>query len=77
MILIGANIKKAVCDTFNRPKFIPCFAHTINLIANNAIENCPNFLSKLIEKTRNIVKFVKNSVNVSDQLRKRQRNDGL
>lgn len=76
MILIGANIKKAACDTFTRPKFIPCFAHTINLITNNAIENCPN-LGKLIEKIRNIVKFVKNSVNVSDQLRKRQQNDGL
>lgn len=76
MILIGANIKKAACDTFSRPKFIPCFAHTINLIANNAIEHCPN-LSELIEKTRNIVKFVKNSVNMSDQLRKHQQNDGL
>lgn len=76
MLCIGANIKKAACDTFSKVKFIPCFAHTVNLIANSAIHNCLN-LNELIDKTRNIVKFVKNSVKASDELRKHQINDGL
>ncbi|KAF0713571.1 zinc finger BED domain-containing protein 4-like [Aphis craccivora] len=72
----GANIKKAAKDTFGTRKWIPCFAHTINLIANYSIDNCAN-LNELVEKVRSIVKYVKNSVNVSDELRQYQANDGI
>ncbi|XP_050527498.1 zinc finger BED domain-containing protein 4-like isoform X2 [Daktulosphaira vitifoliae] len=72
----AANMKKAASDTFGIYKTIPCFAHTINLIANNALENCID-LNKLIDKIRNIVKFIKNSVNANDELRSIQKNDGL
>lgn len=75
-MFIGANIKKAAKNTFGIRKFIPCFAHTINLIANYSIDNCEG-LNLLVEKVRNIVKYVKNSVNVSDELRQYQANDGL
>lgn len=73
---VAANMKKAACYTFGIEKFIPCFAHIVNLIAHNAIEKCSG-LNQLIEKVRNTVKFIKNSVNANDELRLIQKNDGL
>lgn len=73
---LAANMKKAAQDTFGIKKFIPCIAHTVNLIADGAIKNCTK-LNELIEKVRNIVKFVKNSVIVNDELRRKQKNEGI
>lgn len=75
-MFVGANIKKAAKDTFGARKFIACFAHTINLITNGSIDKCVG-LNELVEKVRTIVKFIKNSVNVSDELRQYQKNEGL
>lgn len=75
-MFIAANMKKAASDIFGSHKYIPCFAHTVNLIANNALDNCTN-LNELIDKIRNTVKYIKNSVNVNDELRRIQKNDGL
>ncbi|XP_022161703.1 uncharacterized protein LOC111027612 [Myzus persicae] len=71
----GANIKKAAQTTFGVDKFIPCIAHTINLIAEKSIADTNN-LSCLLQKVRSIVKFIKNSTIVSDELRKCQTNEG-
>jgi len=75
-LYLAANMKKAAQDTFGIQKFIPCIAHTVNLIADGAITNCKK-LNELIEKVRNIVKFVKNSVNVNDELRRKQKNERM
>lgn len=69
-------MKKAAQDTFGIKKFIPCIAHTVNLIAENALKKTKE-LDEVIEKVRTIVKFVKNSVNVNDELRKKQLNEGM
>lgn len=68
-------MKKAACDTFGIEKYIPCFAHTINLVVTNSIEKC-TALDDIIVKIRNIVKYIKNSVNLSDELRKLQKDQG-
>lgn len=68
-------MKKAARDTFGRIKHIPCFCHTVNLIAEQAIEKTSN-LNSLIEKVRNLVKYVKNSTLISDELRRQQQNEG-
>ncbi|XP_050535039.1 uncharacterized protein LOC126902060 [Daktulosphaira vitifoliae] len=64
----AANMKKVANDTFGIYKTIPCFAHTIKLIANNALENGID-LNQMIDKIRNIVIFIKNSVNPNVVLR--------
>lgn len=65
----GSNMIAAVqLNLINR--HVPCFAHTINLVTTTAI-SCPTILGT-VKKVRDIVKYIKNSVNVSDQLRKIQ-----
>lgn len=34
----GANIVKAVTDVYGKNKHLPCFAHTLNLVANSVID---------------------------------------
>jgi len=75
-MFIAANMKKAASDIFGTEKYIPCFAHNVNLIVNNALDNCTG-LNEFIDKIRNTVKYIKNSVNVDDELRRIQKNDGL
>lgn len=77
----GENMVKAAKDTFGRAKHLPCFAHTINLLAYDVlgthkvngitvdnVEGIPALLSKV----RKIITFFKKSVNASDSLRKLQ-----
>ncbi|XP_054089442.1 zinc finger BED domain-containing protein 4-like [Zeugodacus cucurbitae] len=54
-----------------RKKIIPCFAHTLNLVVTQSIDKSTE-VSALITKVRDIVKFIKRSVNASDQLRQKQ-----
>lgn len=72
----GANMVKAVCDSFGKNRHVPCFAHTLNLVCENGINRTPN-LSTLLEKVRNIVIWFKRSVSAADQLRKVQRDAGI
>lgn len=51
------------------------FAHLINLVAEGSMKKVDGLLD-LISKVRNIVKFIKRSVNCSDELRKLQEKDG-
>jgi len=67
----AANITKAVDLLFkpNKPRHIPCFAHTLNLVAQNAISSVTG-LSLLIKNVKSIGTWFKHSVVASDELRK-------
>lgn len=67
----GNNIVKAVSDLFTKNKHLPCFAHTLDLVACRVTYG--NYLIKpIIEKVKSIVTFFKQSVVSADQLRKSQ-----
>ncbi|XP_011884114.1 PREDICTED: zinc finger BED domain-containing protein 1-like [Vollenhovia emeryi] len=77
----GENMVKAAKDTFGKAKHLPCFAHTINLLAydvlgthkvNGTIVDNVEGISTLLNKVRKIITFFKKSVNASDSLRKLQ-----
>ncbi|XP_045462939.1 E3 SUMO-protein ligase ZBED1-like [Harmonia axyridis] len=70
----GANMVAAV-RLMEGNQHIPCFAHIINLIAETPLSN-PQ-ISTLIDKVRNIVKWIKNSVILCDDLRNRQRQNNV
>ncbi|CAB3251490.1 unnamed protein product [Arctia plantaginis] len=62
------NMVNAVDLAFGK-KHIPCFAHTLNLVAQNAIQQCTN-LQNLITKLREIVTCFRQSNIASNELRK-------
>lgn len=64
----AASMIKAVDLAFGK-KHIPCFAHTLNLVAQNAMEHCSE-LRNLITKVKNIVTWFKQSNIASNELRK-------
>jgi len=66
---------KAAKELFGVEKHIPCFAHTINLVVENIIKNTDSLLN-LLSKVREVVKYFKRSTHASDQLRKRQIDEG-
>lgn len=66
----GANMVSGVSKFLNKNKHLPCFAHTINLIAESIL-SVENF-NLLVNKIREIVKFFKLSVIQSDLLRQKQ-----
>lgn len=70
----GANIVAAVDKLFGKAKHLPCFAHTLNLIAENSIFNNNIQLHTIIGKVKDIVSFFKRSVNAADKLRESQKN---
>lgn len=63
----AANMKKAVCDTFGSNKHVPCFAHSLNLMIQDAISSTQE-LKPVIKKVKQIVTFFKRSVNATDAL---------
>lgn len=71
----GANVVAAVNRTFGGSKHTPCFAHTINLVATHTVGQ--DAIKPIIQKVREIVKWVKNSVTISDLLRKKQSEAGI
>ncbi|XP_050535131.1 E3 SUMO-protein ligase ZBED1-like [Daktulosphaira vitifoliae] len=71
----GANVVAAVNKTFGKSRHTPCFAHTINLVATHTVGQ--KNMKPIISKVREIVKWVKNSVIHSDQLRKKQSKAGF
>lgn len=70
-----STILKAIKENFGENKHLRCFAHSINLVAEGSMKKVDGLLD-LISKVRNIVKFIKRSVNCSDELRKLQEKDG-
>lgn len=72
----GTNVVATLIKTFGKSRHTPCFAHTINLVAATHTVGQQNIKS-IISKVREIVKWVKNSVINSDQLRKKQSEAGI
>jgi len=66
----ASNIKKAIRDTFGRKRHIPCFAHTLNLVIQDAIAT-PEFQT-IVKKVKNIVTYFKRSVKATNALNELQ-----
>ncbi|KAF2899429.1 hypothetical protein ILUMI_06747 [Ignelater luminosus] len=64
----AANMVKAIDLAFGK-KHIPCFAHTLNLVAQNSMQQCTE-LQSLITKVKDIVTWFKQSNIASNELRK-------
>lgn len=67
----GANIVKAVCDKFGKNRHLPCFAHTLDLVASKITEEVEH-VKHIIDKVKSIVTYFKQSVHAADELRKAQ-----
>ncbi|XP_017474101.1 PREDICTED: zinc finger BED domain-containing protein 4-like [Rhagoletis zephyria] len=69
----GANMVAAVKVLFgDGKKHLPCFAHTINLVAEKV--EATSGMPELVQKVREIVKFFKKSVLATATLKKAQAN---
>ncbi|CAB3249482.1 unnamed protein product [Arctia plantaginis] len=64
----AANIVKAIELAFVRRKHIPCFAHTLNLVAEGTMM-CTEWRN-IVSKVKTIVTWFKQSCVASDELRK-------
>lgn len=72
----GANVKKAIYDSFGRSKHLPCFAHVLSHLVPDALASeSMAKVQKIITKVRNIVVLVKRSVVASDELKRLQIRD--
>lgn len=71
----GTNMVAAAKSLVGEKNQLPCFAHTINLVVEIALEN--DHAKAIINKVREIVKWVKNSVINSDKLRLIQIKKGI
>ncbi|XP_043266731.1 E3 SUMO-protein ligase ZBED1-like [Venturia canescens] len=64
----ASNMKKAVKDFFGLTKHISCFAHSINLVAEDTMDF--NEATTLCMKIKKIVTYFKQSTIAADELRK-------
>lgn len=64
----AANMVKAIELGYGKKKHIPCFAHTLNLVAQSTFQ-CTD-LQNIITKMKSIVTWFKQSCTASDELRK-------
>lgn len=71
----AANMLKAIDLSYGKKRHILCFAHTLNLVAQHAISSVPE-LTHLISDVKNIVRWFKQSVVASDELRKATKGEG-
>jgi hypothetical protein len=71
----GANVVKAVHETFSEAKHLPCFAHTLNLVAENSFKGAPEIVN-VTSRMKTIVTWFKQSVSATDLLRQLQLRDG-
>jgi len=71
----AANMLKAIDLSYGKKCHILCFAHTLNLVAQHAISSVPE-LTNLISDVKNIMRWFKQSVVASDELRKATKGEG-
>lgn len=64
----AANMVKAIELAFGKKKHIPCFAHTLNLVAEGTMA-CSEW-QNIVSKIKSIVTWIKQSCIASDELRK-------
>lgn len=67
----GSNIVSAICEMFGSRRHLPCFAHTLNLVAQRSIETSDRF-KQIVTKVKHIVTYFKHSIHASDELRRLQ-----
>ncbi|CAH0562957.1 unnamed protein product [Brassicogethes aeneus] len=70
----GSNMVKAVSEVFGKNKSLPCFAHTLDLVASKIINETES-VKNVISKVKNIVAHFKHSVLAADKMRKAQNVD--
>ena len=70
----GRNIVNDVKNLFGASKWLPCFAHTLNLVVTDSLSASPA-VSEIIHKVKNLVTFFKQSTNASNTLKSIQEND--
>lgn len=71
-----ANISAEKNSLVGRNQHIACFAHLVNLIVEKPLTELIK-ISDIITRVRNIVKWITNSVNASDSLRNKQRQNNV
>lgn len=54
----GENLVKAVSDVFGKNKYLPCFAHTLDLVASKITDHVQS-VKDIIEKRKAIVTYFK------------------
>ncbi|XP_018578649.1 zinc finger BED domain-containing protein 1-like, partial [Anoplophora glabripennis] len=72
----GSNIVKAVSNVFGKNKHLPCFAHTLDLVASKIVYETEE-VRDIVSKIKSIVTHFKQSVIDADKLRKAQGKDFL
>lgn len=65
----AANIAEASEMFLSKTQHIHCFAHVMNLVVQNSVDNSPSVI-EIITKVKNIVTWFKQSVIANDELRK-------
>nr|XP_046483723.1 E3 SUMO-protein ligase ZBED1-like [Neodiprion pinetum] len=70
----GANIVKAVTIVYGKNKHIPCFAHTLNLVASKPFDNKDGLeeAKNLLTAVKEITTYFKQNTNAADSLKKAQ-----
>lgn len=70
----GANIVKAVTNVYGKHKHMPCFAHTLNLVASKPFENKDGLeeAKNLLTAVKDITAYFKHNTNAADSLKKAQ-----
>jgi len=63
-------------SVFGKEKQLSCFAHTLNLVSNNVLDESSN-IKRFIDKVKNIVTYFKQSIVAVDELRKAQSTNPL
>lgn len=70
----GVNIVKAVTNVYGKNKHLPCFAHTLNLVASKPFDNKDGLeeAKNLLTAVKDITTYFKHNTNAADSLRKAQ-----
>lgn len=63
----AAYMKKAVIDCFGEEKYLPYFAHTLNLVSASLLDEYKD-INDIINKLKSIVTYFKNSFVASEFL---------